>query len=170
MQTVQLGRCASTIAFLYSPIVLNLSSNRPAAHRLDHTICQDGRRLFLGLGWVSESESELGERSKESKVVSLHSSDADSAINSMMWQNAGRSGIDQQWSFIMSPVAASQSQVSECQRRITKKWCPDSPELSKLYQKPYYTSLGIGKLQHKCYMLQVQVWSWERRTPDTYHK
>ena len=38
--------------------------------------------------------------------------DADSAINSMMWQNAGRSGIDQ-WSFIMSPVAASQDASGE---------------------------------------------------------
>jgi len=45
--------------------------------------------------------------------------DADSAINSMMWQNAGRSGIDQ-WNFIMSPAASGE---------YTKKWCP---ELSKL--------------------------------------
>ena len=28
--------------------------------------------------------------------------DADIAINSMMWQNAGRSGIDQ-WNFVISP-------------------------------------------------------------------
>lgn len=50
--------------------------------------------------------------------------DADSAINPMMWQNAGRSGIDQ-WNFIMSPVAASQDTSGE----YTRKWVP---ELAKL--------------------------------------
>lgn len=50
--------------------------------------------------------------------------DADSAINPMMWQNAGRSGIDQ-WNFILSPVAASQDATGE----YTRKWVP---ELSKL--------------------------------------
>ena len=38
--------------------------------------------------------------------------DTDSAINAMMWQNAGRSGIDQ-WNFVMSPVAASQDASGE---------------------------------------------------------
>ena len=33
--------------------------------------------------------------------------DADSAINAMMWQNCGRSGIDQ-WNFVLSPTNASQ--------------------------------------------------------------
>ncbi len=42
----------------------------------------------------------------------------------MMWQNAGRSGIDQ-WNFVMSPVAASQ----DASGNYTKRWCP---ELSKL--------------------------------------
>mmetsp|Transcript_17215 Transcript_17215/g.31276 ORF Transcript_17215/g.31276 Transcript_17215/m.31276 type:complete len:659 (+) Transcript_17215:314-2290(+) len=50
--------------------------------------------------------------------------DADSAINPMMWQNAGRSGIDQ-WNFVMSPVAASQDATGS----YTRKWVP---ELSKL--------------------------------------
>ena len=38
--------------------------------------------------------------------------DADSAINAMMWQNEGRSGIDQ-WNFIMSPLVASQDQTGK---------------------------------------------------------
>jgi len=50
--------------------------------------------------------------------------DADSAINPMMWQNAGRSGIDQ-WNFVLSPIAASQDATGE----YTRKWVP---ELSKL--------------------------------------
>ena len=33
--------------------------------------------------------------------------DSDSAINAMMWNNAGKSGIDQ-WNFVLSPVTASQ--------------------------------------------------------------
>ena len=42
----------------------------------------------------------------------------------MMWQNAGRSGIDQ-WNFFMSPVNASQDPTGN----YTKKWVP---ELQKL--------------------------------------
>ena len=84
----------------------NLLSNRPAAQRLDDTICQDGRRLiflveYLRVNWV-----------RGAKWLHYTLVDADSAINSMMWQNAGRSGIDQ-WSFIMSPVAASQDASGE---------------------------------------------------------
>ena len=43
--------------------------------------------------------------------------DADVAINSMMWQNAGRSGIDQ-WNFVMSPENGSQVQT-----RAHYKYC-----------------------------------------------
>jgi len=32
--------------------------------------------------------------------------DGESAISAVVWQNAGRSGIDQ-WNFVMSPIAAS---------------------------------------------------------------
>ncbi len=83
--------------------------------------------------------SELGKRNE---VVPLHSRvDAKSAINSMVWQNAGRSGIDQ-WNFIMSPVAASQDGSDE----YTKKWCP---ELSKLtYQKPLRKHWELGSSAH----------------------
>lgn len=33
--------------------------------------------------------------------------DGDAAINAMMWQNAGKSGLDQ-WSFTLSPVSKAQ--------------------------------------------------------------
>ncbi len=59
--------------------------------------------------------------------------DADSAINPMMWQNAGRSGIDQ-WNFIMSPEAASQDESGA----YMKKWVPELSGLSKpLLNKPW---------------------------------
>jgi len=50
--------------------------------------------------------------------------DADSAINAMMWQNAGRSGIDQ-WNFVMSPVAASQDPSGD----YTRRWVPELADL-----------------------------------------
>jgi hypothetical protein len=43
--------------------------------------------------------------------------DADSAINAMMWQNAGKSGIDQ-WNFVLSPETASQDPTGA----YTRKW------------------------------------------------
>jgi len=52
--------------------------------------------------------------------------DADSAINAMMWQNAGRSGIDQ-WNFVMSPENASQDSSGE----YTKRWVPELSSLPK---------------------------------------
>ncbi|CAJ1936417.1 unnamed protein product [Cylindrotheca closterium] len=52
--------------------------------------------------------------------------DADSAINAMMWQNAGRSGTDQ-WNFVMSPVAASQDGSGS----YTKRWVPELKKLAK---------------------------------------
>ena len=65
--------------------------------------------------------------------------DADSAINSMMWQNAGRSGIDQ-WNFVMSPVAASQDASGE----YTRKWCPELSKLPKaVLHKPWEASTEV---------------------------
>ena len=57
--------------------------------------------------------------------------DADSAINAMMWQNAGRSGIDQ-WNFVLSPENASQDITGA----YTRRWCP---ELSRLSNKWLHT-------------------------------
>ncbi|VEU44083.1 unnamed protein product [Pseudo-nitzschia multistriata] len=50
--------------------------------------------------------------------------DADSAINAMMWQNAGRSGIDQ-WNFVLSPTTASQDPTGA----YTRRWVPELAEL-----------------------------------------
>lgn len=60
--------------------------------------------------------------------------DADSAINAMMWQNAGKSGIDQ-WNFILSPVTASQDPTGE----YTRKWVPELSKLptTKLVHQPW---------------------------------
>ncbi|GAX80053.1 hypothetical protein CEUSTIGMA_g7492.t1 [Chlamydomonas eustigma] len=50
--------------------------------------------------------------------------DADLAINSMMWQNAGKSGLDQ-WNFELSPTSSTQDPGG----RLIIQWVP---ELSKL--------------------------------------
>lgn len=64
--------------------------------------------------------------------------DADSAINSMMWQNAGRSGIDQ-WNFVLSPENASQDPYGE----YTRKWVPELSPLPLQYlQRPWQTFEG----------------------------
>ena len=54
-----------------------------------------------------------------------------SAINAMMWQNAGRSGIDQ-WNFVLSPENASQDPTGA----YTRRWCP---ELARLSNKCLHT-------------------------------
>jgi deoxyribodipyrimidine photolyase len=59
--------------------------------------------------------------------------DADSAINAMMWQNAGRSGVDQ-WNFIMSPENASQDATGA----YTRRWVPELAGLpNKVLHKPW---------------------------------
>ena len=60
--------------------------------------------------------------------------DADSAINAMMWQNAGKSGIDQ-WNFVLSPVTASQDPTGS----YTRKWVPELARLptAGLVHKPW---------------------------------
>jgi deoxyribodipyrimidine photolyase len=62
--------------------------------------------------------------------------DADSAINAMMWQNAGRSGIDQ-WNFVMSPENASQDPTGS----YTRQWVPEVAGLPKsVLHKPWKAS------------------------------
>merc|ERR1711966_213309 len=76
-----------------------------------------GMRELYATGWMTQSvrmvvASSLVEYLRVNWVKGCSwfhyvLADADSAINPMMWQNAGRSGIDQ-WNFVMSPTAASQ--------------------------------------------------------------
>ena len=64
--------------------------------------------------------------------------DADQAINSMMWQNAGRSGIDQ-WNFVLSPETASQDATGA----YTRKWVPELAKLpAKYLHRPWQTFEG----------------------------
>lgn len=60
--------------------------------------------------------------------------DADSAINPMMWQNAGKSGTDQ-WNFILSPTTASQDPSGD----YTRRWVPELAKLSSaaLVHRPW---------------------------------
>jgi len=60
--------------------------------------------------------------------------DADLAINSMMWQNAGRSGTDQ-WNFLISPVQASTQDPSG---EYVRRWVPELQRLpAKFIHRPW---------------------------------
>ena len=62
--------------------------------------------------------------------------DADVAINAMMWQNAGRSGIDQ-WNFLSSPETGSQDPTGS----YVRTWCPELSKLKgKLVHRPWEAS------------------------------
>lgn len=62
--------------------------------------------------------------------------DADVAINAMMWQNAGRSGIDQ-WNFLSSPESGSQDPTGS----YVRTWCPELSKLKgKLIHRPWEAS------------------------------
>lgn len=62
--------------------------------------------------------------------------DADSAINAMMWQNAGRSGIDQ-WNWVSNPQAKPASQDPTAV--YTRRWVPELARLptSSLVHRPW---------------------------------
>ncbi|CAB9513237.1 Deoxyribodipyrimidine photo-lyase [Seminavis robusta] len=61
--------------------------------------------------------------------------DADTAINAMMWQNAGKCGIDQ-WNFVLSPESASQCPTG----KYTKKWVPELQKLPlEMLHRPWQT-------------------------------
>jgi len=65
--------------------------------------------------------------------------DADISINAMMWQNAGRCGIDQ-WNFFMSPINASQDPTGD----YTKRWVPELMKVPLKYlHKPWTASSSI---------------------------
>ncbi|MEE6499906.1 hypothetical protein FKM82_003632 [Ascaphus truei] len=61
--------------------------------------------------------------------------DADVAINAMMWQNGGMSGLDH-WNFVMHPVDAALT--CDPYGSYVKKWCPELAGLSDEYiHKPW---------------------------------
>jgi len=65
--------------------------------------------------------------------------DADVAINAMMWQNAGRSGLDM-WNFQIHPVTSARS--SDPLGKFTKKWLPIVSKLPKEYVHAPWTANG----------------------------
>ena len=69
--------------------------------------------------------------------------DADVAINAMMWQNGGFSGMDQ-WNFVMHPVNAAMT----CDPRgdFVRRWVPELAGLSdKFIHQPWKASPSILK-------------------------
>ncbi|XP_063294363.1 deoxyribodipyrimidine photo-lyase-like [Pelobates fuscus] len=61
--------------------------------------------------------------------------DADVAINAMMWQNGGMSGLDH-WNFVMHPVDAALT--CDPYGTYTRKWCPELAGLPNDYiHKPW---------------------------------
>ena len=92
-------------------------------HQSVRMVCASFLVEHLGVSWVE------GARWFHHTLV-----DADVAINSMMWQNAGRSGIDQ-WNFVLSPEAGSQDSSG----RLCRRWLP---ELARLPTKHLHAPWG----------------------------
>mmetsp|Transcript_38682 Transcript_38682/g.50970 ORF Transcript_38682/g.50970 Transcript_38682/m.50970 type:complete len:434 (+) Transcript_38682:282-1583(+) len=65
--------------------------------------------------------------------------DADVAINAMMWQNGGRSGLDQ-WNFVIDPITGSQDPTGNYVRR----WLPELSKLpAQFIHKPWTAPPGV---------------------------
>lgn len=61
--------------------------------------------------------------------------DADVAIDAMMWQNGGMSGLDH-WNFVMHPVDAAMT--CDPYGTYVRKWCPELADLpDELIHKPW---------------------------------
>lgn len=61
--------------------------------------------------------------------------DADVAIDAMMWQNGGMSGLDH-WNFVMHPVDAAMT--CDPYGSYVRKWCPELSGLpDELIHKPW---------------------------------
>jgi deoxyribodipyrimidine photolyase len=109
-----------------------------------YPIVDAGMRELYGTGWMTQSvrmvvASFLVEYLRVNWVKGcewFHYTlvDADSAINAMMWQNAGKSGIDQ-WNFVLSPETASQDPSGA----YTRKWVPELVALptTELIHRPW---------------------------------
>ena len=84
--------------------------------------------------------------------------DADSAINAMMWQNAGKSGIDQ-WNFILSPVTASQDPSGD----YVRQWVPELASLPTIalvhrpWEAPDYVLEEAGVVLGETYPERIVV-------------
>lgn len=108
-----------------------------------YPIVDAGMRELWSTGWMAQNVRMLaaillcehlnihwveGERWFHHTLV-----DADAAINAMMWQNAGKSGLDQ-WNFSMS--AATSGKNMDPTGKYVQRWCP---ELAKLPIKFLHT-------------------------------
>uniref|UniRef100_A0A7S0CTW0 Cryptochrome/DNA photolyase FAD-binding domain-containing protein n=2 Tax=Amorphochlora amoebiformis TaxID=1561963 RepID=A0A7S0CTW0_9EUKA len=77
---------------------------------------------YLGVNWIE------GHKWFHDTLV-----DQDTAINAMMWQNAGRCGIDQ-WNFVLDATSGFQDPTGSYVRR----WCPELKHLPNKYlHKPW---------------------------------
>jgi deoxyribodipyrimidine photo-lyase len=107
-----------------------------------------GMRELYTVGWIHQSvrmvcagflTEYLNQHWRRGHDWFIHTLvDADVAINAMMWQNAGRSGIDQ-WNFLSSPESGSQDPTGA----YVRKWCPELRKLSnKLLHMPWKASIS----------------------------
>lgn len=69
--------------------------------------------------------------------------DADVAINAMMWQNGGMSGLDQ-WNFVMHPVDAAMT--CDPEGNYVRQWCPEISSLpNEFIHQPWKCPPSIMK-------------------------
>jgi len=99
---------------------------------------------FMRISWVE------GARWFHDNLV-----DADLQINTMMWQNAGKAGLDQ-WNFTMSPVSKAQDPTGA----YIRKWVPELAKLStKSIFEPWKASeddlLKAGVVLGRTYPLRL---------------
>eukprot|EP01079_Euglenida_sp_SAG-EU17-18_P012089 gene12089-2204_t len=88
--------------------------------------------------------------------------DADLAINSMMWQNAGRSGIDQ-WNFVLSPENGSQDPSGN----YVRKWSA-GVVLGQNYPHRVVVDLQAARKVTVAWLLEARATSQERNDPGGY--
>lgn len=72
--------------------------------------------------------------------------DADVAINAMMWQNGGMSGLDQ-WNFVMHPVDAAMT--CDPKGDYIRKWIPELAKMPEEFiHKPWKCPPSILRRAH----------------------
>ncbi|XP_063053705.1 deoxyribodipyrimidine photo-lyase [Engraulis encrasicolus] len=92
--------------------------------------------------------------------------DADVAIDAMMWQNGGMSGLDH-WNFVMHPVDAAMT--CDPDGTFVRRWCPELATLpDELVHKPWKSPASIlrraGLVFGQTYPYRVVTDLEERRT------